>query len=66
MVCCKIYSKQIKEILTLKMNITTTADDMLIFFSEKIRFDISYESFALQMIHMKVKSYFLGKTKSCL
>ena len=49
--------------LTLKVLITTTADDILIFlyFSENIRHSISCELSAWQAIHMKCKSYFLWK-----
>ena len=47
-------------VLTLKAPITTTADDIhkyfFIFFSEKIRRDVSSESSARQRIHMKKSS----------
>ena len=45
--------------LTLKVPITTAADASLEYFSEKIRFDISYESSAWQRIHMKHQALFL-------
>ena len=54
--------------LTLKALITTAADDIykyfFIFFSEKIRLDISCESSAIQRIHMKHQALFPQKDKS--
>ena len=54
--------------LTLKAPITTAADDIrkyfFIFFSEKIRLDVSTESSARQMIHMKNQALFSSKDKS--
>ena len=53
--------------LTLKVPITTAADDIHeYFFSvflEKIRLDVSSESSARQRIHLKIKPYFLRKIK---
>ena len=47
--------------LTLKVPITTAADNIykyfFIFFSEKIRFDISCESSARQKIHVKHQAF---------
>ena len=54
--------------LTLKAPITTAADHLhkhfFYCFSEKIRLDISYESFARQRIHMKNQALFSSKDKS--
>ena len=48
--------------LTLKKPSKTVADDsFLINFSEKIRLDISSESSALQMLHMKCQTFFSVK-----
>ena len=56
-----------KRSLTLKVPITTEADNSKIFFhcfSEKIRFDVSSESSARQRIHMKNQALFSSKDKS--
>ena len=54
-------------VMTLKAPVTTTTDDIhkyfFIFFSEKIRLDISCESFARQRIHMKLQALFSLKNK---
>ena len=57
--------------LTLKAPITTAADDIhnyffihkyfFIFFSDKIRLDVSSESSARQRIHMKNQAYFFER-----
>ena len=53
--------------LTLKMPITTAADDthkyFFIVFSEKIRLNVSSESSARQRIHMKNQALFSSKDK---
>ena len=51
------------EILTLKASITTAADDIFKKkkFWEKISFDISYESSAMQTIYMKYEDLFSMK-----
>ena len=51
--------------LILKAPITTAADDNLLFyfFSEKTSLDISCESSAKQMIHMKCQDLFSLKNK---
>ena len=57
-----------KSLLTLQMLITTAADNSLIFFfyfSEKKRLDISCESSAKQMIHMKCQVLFCLKNNTC-
>ena len=54
-------------VLTLKVPITTAADDIHKYFScfsEKIRLDISSESSARQRIHMKSQAVFSSKDKS--
>ena len=57
-----------EQILTLKAPIMTAADDIhkyfFIFFSEKIRLDVSSESSARQRIHMKNQASFSSKNKS--
>ena len=54
--------------LTLKVPITTAADDIhryfFIIFLEKIRLDFSCESSARQRIHMKHQALFSSKDKS--
>ena len=54
-----------KNILTLTALITTAADDIhkyfFIFFSEKIRLNVSSESSARQRIHMKNQALFSSK-----
>ena len=56
--------------LTLKAPITTAADDIqkyfffIVFFSEKIRLDVSSESSARQRIHLKYQALFSSKDKS--
>ena len=54
--------------LTLKAPITTAAADIHKYFfhcfSEKIRLDISSESFTRQRIHMKNQALFFSKDKS--
>ena len=54
--------------LTLKVPITTAADDIHKFFfycfSEKIRLDVSSESSARQRIHLKHQALFSSKDKS--
>ena len=56
------------DMLTFKAPITTAADNIhkyfLIFFSEKIRLDVSSESSARQRIHMKNQALFSSKDKS--
>ena len=55
-------------ILTLKAPVTTAADDIhkyfSLFFSEKIRLDVSSESSARQRIHLKHQALFPSKDKS--
>ena len=55
-------------ILTLKVPITTAADDIHKYFfhcvSEKIRLDASSESSARQRIHLKYRALFSSKDKS--
>ena len=46
------------------MPITTTADDIHKYFSEKIRLDVSSESSARQRIHMKNQVLFSSKDKN--
>ena len=50
-------------ILTLKALVTTAVDDIRCF-SEKIRLDVSSESFARQRIHMKNQALFSSNDKS--
>ena len=54
--------------LTLKVPITTAADDIhkyfFIVFLEKIRLDVSSESMARQRFHMKNQALFSSKDKS--
>ena len=54
--------------LTLKVPITTAADNIHKYFfhcfSEKIRLDVSSESYAWQRIHMKIQAFFSLKDKS--
>ena len=56
------------QMLTLKAPITTAADKshkyLFIFFSEKIRLDVSSESCARQRIHTKNQALFSSKDKS--
>ena len=55
-------------LLTFKLPITTAADDIhkyfFTVFTEKIRFDVSSESFSRQRIHMKNQALFSLKDKS--
>ena len=56
-----------RQTLTLKAPITTAADDIHKYFhcfSEKIRLDVSSESYARQRIHMKNQALFSSKDKS--
>ena len=65
-----IFSSLLNRIisLTLKVPITTVADDIhkyfFIVFSEKIRLDVSSESSARQRIHLKHQALFSSKDKS--
>ena len=65
--CLDVNGKR-RFMLTLKAPITTAADDIhtyfFIFFSEKIRLDVSSESSARQRIHMKNQASFSSKDKS--
>ena len=60
-----IILKSFNSVLTLKAPITTAADDIHKYFfhcfSEKIRLDVSSESFARQRIHMKNQTLFSSK-----
>ena len=49
------------QLLTLKGQITKTADNIHKYFSKKIRLDVSSESSARQDSHEKIKPYFLRK-----
>ena len=69
--CClqiQLFSSLVVKELTLKAPIMTAADDIhkyfFIFFSEKIRLDVSSESSARQRIHMKNQALFPSKVKS--
>ena len=59
---------RMKSLLTLKAPITTAADEIhtifSLFFSEKIRLDVSSESPARQRIHMQNQALFSSKDKS--
>ena len=57
--------------LTLEMPITTAADNILsvlsffLYFSDKIRLDISCELSAMQTIHIKCQVLFYQKKSAC-
>ena len=66
--CCCDLPLNVFWLLTLKVPITTAADDnfflfFFFYFSEKTSLDISCESSAWQMIHMKCQDLFSLKNK---
>ena len=60
----RIYQQVCIHTINLKVPITTAADDIHKYFSEKIRLDISCESSTGQRIHMKHQALFSLRDKS--